>query len=74
MLPFARMRVPRRANPPEKSRKGVAQQVPFSDYGYSETIETLKSGPSEPLFRGGLEIDDSAFQPDGDGMGAIVSV
>ena len=56
------------------SRKGVANQIPFSGYRYSEIIETLKGGPNEPLFRGGLEVDDSAFQPDGNGVGAIVGI
>jgi len=40
------------ANPPEMSRKAVAQQVPFLGYGYSAHFETLKSRSRERLFRG----------------------
>lgn len=50
--PLARIRARFLANPPEMSRKAVAQLVPFSGYRYSEDFETLKSGLLEPLFRG----------------------
>jgi hypothetical protein len=52
LLPPAGIRVRFRATLPEMSRKGVAQEVPFSGYRDPENIKTLKSGSSEPLFRG----------------------
>jgi len=50
--PLVRIRVRLLANPPEMSRKAVAQELPFLGYRYSEDIETLKSRLREPLFRG----------------------
>jgi hypothetical protein len=40
------------ANPPEMSRKAVAQVAPYLGYLGSEQIETPKSGLLERLFRG----------------------
>jgi hypothetical protein len=52
LLPRAGIRVRFPANPPEMSRKAVAQEIPFSGYRYPENFKTLERGSGKPLFRG----------------------
>lgn len=75
---LAGIRVRLLANHPEMSKIDVAQLIPLSGYRHSENVETPKSRFSGPLFRGAetlsaaVEIDDSALQPDGNGVRAVV--